>query len=79
MKSVGRRRDCCYDKAEISYSTSTVDSLTRQTVDGIEMKAVFKKGRSSMKEPKSSACYVKNNASTEGTYGLGDDHVPFML
>ena len=43
MKSMDRRRDCCYAKAEISYSASAVDSLTRQLVDGIEMKAVFKK------------------------------------
>jgi len=43
LQSVDRRRDCCYTKAEISYSTSTIDSLTRQPVDGIEMKAVFKK------------------------------------
>lgn len=33
----------CYAKAEISYSKSTVDSLTWQPVDGIEMKAVYKK------------------------------------
>jgi hypothetical protein len=43
MQSVGRRRDCSYAKEEISYSTSTVDYLTRQLVNGIEMKAVFKK------------------------------------
>jgi len=33
----------CYAKAEISYSTSTVDSLTWQPVDGIKMKAVLKR------------------------------------
>jgi hypothetical protein len=30
-----------YAEAEISYSTLIVDYLTRQPVDGIEMKAVF--------------------------------------
>ena len=41
--SVDGRRDCCHAKAEISYSASTVDSLTRKLVDDIEMKAVLEK------------------------------------
>jgi hypothetical protein len=40
MQSVDKRGDL-YAEAEISYSTLIVDSLTRQPVDGIEMKVVF--------------------------------------
>jgi len=43
LQSVDRRNDCCDAEAEISYSTSTIDSLTRQPIDDIEMKAIFKK------------------------------------
>jgi hypothetical protein len=74
MQSVDKKGE-----AEISYSTLIVDSLTRQPVDGIEMNAVFKKRRSTMREPKSLASNVRNNASNEGTCGMGDGHVPFVM
>jgi hypothetical protein len=44
------------------------------------MKAVKKsKKKNGDEEPKSSASNVKNNVSSEGTYGMGDGHVPFMM
>jgi hypothetical protein len=43
MQYVDKMHNSFKAKAEISYAASTVDSLRRQPIDDIEMKAVKKK------------------------------------